>query len=215
NGQAASTTELRDLTEQTPAPEDRRKMAGVDGSEKSVKKGVRTHKKWSTSAGETKPVRVKMKQENRPRNSNEPAAGFSGTRNKATARRSKGELPAYGRNVNIGMVAVPGTMTTLMAAGLGALPLQLTTVSGSRDPKGPKNKKTGKLGDGDKDEESGKWDSSSENTVTLSRSRVNTTAAYMALAVLLTSLLAAFCFLLAVGSPQKGFGGRAASSANE
>lgn len=138
------------------------------------------------------------------------AAGPTGTE-KATGRhRPEDGVTTYGRDVNVDAAAIPGTM-----AGLGALQELSAPTGRPRNPKDPNDEGKGKLKGGDKDQESGKSAGQSESAFATAHDRKNTMAVYVALALLLSCLTAAFGLLLALGRQHSGLDEQLVSSANE
>lgn len=236
-GNAARATEQPALSQQTPALEDLQKHAAGAGRDTAATKGknqyCRVHgapasgaqpglsskssqgapggEKFAASGAETKPAQIQVPM-NLAKNVADLAAatddaGKAAVMGKANSSRPADEVPGCAANVNVGVVALPGALATFMTAGLGAVPALRAAVDESRG--------TVRAKEGKKDEESGKLADHGENVVSAGRTRQNTAAVYLALAVLIASLVAAFCLLLVVESPSHGIRERAALSPDE
>ncbi|KAL1473256.1 hypothetical protein MTO96_038806 [Rhipicephalus appendiculatus] len=206
----AQTTEQRDLVQEAPRLEDPQAQAVVAGRGISGRKGKRSRCRVhgispTTSGDKTKPKQATAQQKCLARGASGSPAANDGTKKLSVAQRREGALPAYGANVNVGSVALPGIVATVIPAGLGALPLLPAAADGPRDPMGPKDKANSKLGPGDKHEEGGKSADRGESAVTTGRKGENMVAIYIALGLLLASLVAAFSFFLVLGTPHNAF----------
>ncbi|XP_050024773.2 uncharacterized protein [Dermacentor andersoni] len=224
-GEAARTTERPALSQQTSALEDLQKQeegkpqhcrvhgAPASGAQpgQSTASSHRTpnEENFAASGGETKPTQIKVQM-----NLAKDITGFAaGTDNAGRAAvlgkvNSSGpaeEVPGYEGNVNVGGVTLPGALATFTTAGLA--PAQHAAEPDSRG--------TVRTKDGAKDQESGKLADYGENGASAGRTSQNTMAVYLALAVLLASLVAAFCLLLVVEAPPPGIHERLALSTDE
>ncbi|XP_065281968.1 uncharacterized protein [Dermacentor albipictus] len=226
-GEAARTTEQPSLSQQTHALQDLQKReegkpqhcrvhgatAGGAQPGQSTASSHRTPngENFAANGGETKPNQIKVQM-----NLAKDATGFvAGTNNAGRAAvlgkvNSSGpaeEVPGYEGNVNVGVVTSPGALATFTTAGLCAAPADHAAEHDSRG--------TVKTKDGAKDQESGKLADYGENGASAGRTSQNAMAVYLALAVLLASLVAAFCLLLVVEAPPRGINDRLALSTDE